>query len=134
MGRSVLILLDTHVVIWQAGQPDKLSKAATAAMVEARRGDGLAISGVTLLEVAMLSSKGCINLTTSLEEFMYALERRFVVLPITGRVCILAFDLPSNYPNDPVDRIIGATALVEGLTLITADAAIRKSKAVPTIW
>jgi PIN domain nuclease of toxin-antitoxin system len=53
---------------------------------------------------------------------------------MNGRICIRAYDLPASYPNDPVDRIIGATALVEGLTLITADAAIRKSRAVPTIW
>jgi PIN domain nuclease of toxin-antitoxin system len=45
-----------------------------------------------------------------------------------------AFDLPANYPKDPVDRMIGATAIVEGLKLITADRAMRKSRAVTTIW
>jgi PIN domain nuclease of toxin-antitoxin system len=42
--------------------------------------------------------------------------------------------LPDEYPRDPMDRMIGATAIVEGLALITADAAIRKSKAVATLW
>jgi PIN domain nuclease of toxin-antitoxin system len=51
-----LILLDTHVVIWLADDVTRISKKAEAAIVEARRaGDGLAISGVTLLELAMLS-------------------------------------------------------------------------------
>jgi hypothetical protein len=39
-----------------------------------------------------------------------------------------------DYPKDPADRIIGATALVEGLFLLTADRGIRRSKAVRTIW
>jgi PIN domain nuclease of toxin-antitoxin system len=42
--------------------------------------------------------------------------------------------LPASYPEDPADRIIGATALVEGLPLLTADREIRRSKAVQTIW
>jgi PIN domain nuclease of toxin-antitoxin system len=51
-----------------------------------------------------------------------------------GHICVQAFGLPANYPKDPADRIIGATALVEGLSLVTADRAIRNSRAVPTIW
>jgi PIN domain nuclease of toxin-antitoxin system len=130
-----LILLDTHVVIWLADDETRISKKAEAAIVQARQaGDGLAISAATLLELAMLYSKGRIQLTISLESFMVNVESRFIVLPITGRICAQAFDLPTNYPKDPADRIIGATALVEGLTLITADRAIRSSRALPTIW
>ena len=68
------------------------------------------------------------------ETVLSEIERRFVVLPITGNVALQAFELPADYPNDPVDRIIGATALVEDIPLITADREIRKSGAVPTIW
>ena len=130
-----MILLDTHVVIWLADDETRISKKAEAAIIEARRaGDGLAISGVTLLELAMLFSKGRIQLRISLESFMGGVESRFIVLPITGRICVQAFDLPTNYPKDPVDRIIGATGMVEGLSLVTADRAIRNSRALPTIW
>ena len=45
-----------------------------------------------------------------------------------------AFELPANFPKDPVDRLIAATALIEDIPLITADREIRKSGAVPTIW
>jgi len=48
--------------------------------------------------------------------------------------CALIPELPANYPRDPADRIIGATALAEGLTLITADRNILASKAVQTAW
>ena len=130
-----MILLDTHVVIWLADDVTRISKKAEAAIVRARQdGDGLAISAVTLLELAMLFSKGRIQLKISLESFMNNVEARFLVLPITGRICVQAFDLPTNYPKDPVDRIIGATAMVEGLSLVTADRAIRNSRVLPTIW
>ena len=61
-------------------------------------------------------------------------EARFVVLPISGRACVRALELPAAYPKDPADRIIGGTALVEGLSLLTADRAIRRSRALRTIW
>ncbi|MGA7303059.1 MAG: type II toxin-antitoxin system VapC family toxin [Candidatus Sulfotelmatobacter sp.] len=130
-----MILLDTHVVIWLADDVTRISKKAESAIVRARQdGDGLAISAVTLLELAMLCSKGRIQLKVSLESFMSNVEARFRVLPITGRICVQAFDLPTNYPKDPVDRIIGATGMVEGLSLVTADRVIRNSRVLTTVW
>jgi len=82
----------------------------------------------------MLSNQGRIHLDVSLESFMGEVESRFIVLPITGRICVRALAFPRAYLKDPADRIIGATALVEGLTLITVDRAIRSSRALPTIW
>jgi PIN domain nuclease of toxin-antitoxin system len=135
MGRSLLILLDTHVVLWLAGDEMRLSKKAKAAIDEARRADGgLAISDFTLYELSTLFRKKRIGLTISPETFLSEVERRFVVLPITTAVCVQTLAFSPDYPTDPADRIIGATALVQGLTLVTADQAIRKSGAVPTIW
>jgi PIN domain nuclease of toxin-antitoxin system len=135
MGRSLLILLDTHVVIWLGLEPARVSKNARAAIDESRQeGAGLAVSGMTLLEITLLSGKKRINFTPSLEAFLTDVETRFTVLPIDARICVRSSSLPSSYPNDPADRIIGATALVEGLTLVTADAQIRNSRVVPTIW
>jgi PIN domain nuclease of toxin-antitoxin system len=135
MGRPILILLDTHVVIWIAMNPAKISKNARVAMDQARQENaGIAISDMTLLELARLSSTGQVHFNTSLEAFLSEVERRFVVLPMNGRICVQAFDLPAGYPKDPADRIIGATALVEGLRLITADRAIRNSRGLSTIW
>ena len=130
-----MILLDTHVVLWLAFEESKLSKKARAAIADARqRGEGLAISDVTLLEVTTLVSKGRIRLGASLESFLAEIESRFVVFPITARACVCALGLPAAYPKDPADRIIGATALEEGLALLTADREIRRSRALPTIW
>ena len=130
-----MILVDTHVVLWLALEPARISKKARAVLEESRHGgEGLAISDVSLLEIAIIDSKGRIQLHASLEAFLSEVETRFSVLPINGRVCVRAVNLPAVYPKDPADRIIGATALVEGIPLVTADDAIRRSKALPTIW
>ena len=130
-----MILVDTHVVVWLAFDQSQLSTKARAAIDDARRnGEGLAISDITLLELATLASKGRILLNISLESFLSEIETRFTVLPISGRACVRALGLPAAYPKDPADRIIAGTALVEGLSLLTADRAIRRSRALPTIW
>ncbi len=130
-----MILLDTHIVVWLAFDEAQLSKNARAAINDARQsGEGLAISGISLLELATLASKGRIRLDISLESFLREVEARFVILPISGRACVRVLGLPAAYPKDPADRIIGATALVEGLPLLTADREIRRSRTLRTIW
>jgi len=135
MGRSVLILLDTHVVVWLASGEPRLSRPARAAIDEARRAvRGLAISDFTLFELSSLFRKKQFNLITPLDSFLAEVERHFVVLPIRANIALQAFAFPASYPKDPADRLIGATALIEDIPLITADRGIRRSGAVPTIW
>jgi PIN domain nuclease of toxin-antitoxin system len=130
-----VILLDTHVVLWLAFQPSQLSGPARSVIDRARQNaEGLAICDISLLELATLEKKGRIKLNITFESLLRQVETRFVVLPITGRACILALALPPSYPNDPADRVIGGTALAEGLPLVTADREIQRSKALHTIW
>ena len=91
-----VILVDTHVVVWLALDHTQLSKRARAAIDDARQsGDGLAISGITLLELATLASKGRIRLNISLEFSRARIEARFTILPISGRAC----SRPRRDPN-----------------------------------
>jgi PIN domain nuclease of toxin-antitoxin system len=130
-----LILVDTHIVLWLALEPERISKRVQAVIDEARgNGAGLAISAMTLVEIATLFGKRRFHLAVSLESFLDEVERRFVVLPINARVCARMLSLPAGYPKDLADRVIGATALVEGMGLVTADREIRRAKVVRTIW
>jgi PIN domain nuclease of toxin-antitoxin system len=57
-----------------------------------------------------------------------------MVQPITPEIAAFAVELPSSFPKDPADRLIAATAMVEGAPLVTADERIRQAKLVQTIW
>lgn len=130
-----MILLDTHVVLWLAFEQSRLSVTAVRAIEDARRNsEPVAICGITLLEISVAASKGRLNFTTSAEAFLHEVESLFVVLPITARACARAISLPASYPKDPADRVIGGTALVEGIPLLTADRDILRSRALTTIW
>jgi len=130
-----LILVDTHIVLWLALEPEKISKKVQAVIEETRgNGAGLAISAMTLVEISTLFGKRRFQLAMTLESFLRDVEERFVVLPINARVCARMLSLPAAYPKDPADRVIGATALVEGMGLVTADREIRRAKVVRTIW
>jgi PIN domain nuclease of toxin-antitoxin system len=56
------------------------------------------------------------------------------VHPLTPMVTALAAQFPEDYPRDPADRLIGATARAEGIPLITHDENIRRSKLISTLW
>ena len=67
-------------------------------------------------------------------EKVILLDTHSLIWPITMKVAALATQLPDTYPSDPSDRLIGATALAEGMPLVTKDRNIRSSKQVKTIW
>ena len=130
-----MIVVDTCVVLWLANAPEMLSNAARASIKEARASDGISIADVTLYEVAYASTHNRMTVSVlPLEVLLAQIKDNFIVLPISPGIARIAAAMPAAYPRDPMDRIIGATALDLGVPLITADRAIQNSKALPVIW
>ncbi len=129
-----MILLDTHALIWLAGEPGKLSKRATESIRKASHEGGIAISAISLWELAWLATHGRIVTGGTPEAFVERITSRTAIRPITLKVAVLANQLPANYPGDPCDRLIGATAIAEGIALVTKDREIRNCRQIKTIW
>ena len=92
------------------------------------------MASVSLSELAWLAQNRRIDAKQSVESFVNECASRVAVLPITPAIAVQAVKFPDSYPNDPQDRLIGATALVEGINLVTRDKLIKKSGLVPVIW
>ena len=131
-----MILLDTHVIVWLAGKPGKLSKPATRAIAIAAASGGVAIASITLWEVAMLLARGRLRGAGSIEHAVRELieARPIVVRELTPTIAAIAAQFPDQFPRDPCDRIIAATAMAEGIALVTHDADLLESPLVKTIW
>ena len=129
-----MILLDTHVLVWLTSEPAKLSKHANSAIRRASRGGGIAISAITLWELGWLASHGRLQPRGTVEAYLEEVSSRVAVLPITTKVAALANLFSTDYSSDPCDRIIGATALAEGIALVTKDEKIRDCKQIQTVW
>jgi PIN domain nuclease of toxin-antitoxin system len=129
-----MILLDTHVLVWMVADSKRLSKAALGEIRAAQREGGLAISAISLWELAWLVGRGRIQAYGTVEASVRLLIEGVIVRPITPEIAALAAQFPEDYPRDPADRLIGATARFEGVRLITCDAGILKSPLVRTVW
>lgn len=131
-----MILVDTHVLIWIVAAPDRLSRRAASAVRRARNTDGLAVAAITLWELAFLLTRGLLRWYGTVEDGVRAITAGagVVIRPITEEIAALAAQFPDDYPHDPADRLIGATARAEGLALVTRDERIRKSPLLHTIW
>lgn len=129
-----MILLDTHVLVWAVAEPQRLSRPAAAAIRRARRGDGVAIAAITLWELASLLVRGRIQASGTLEASVRQLTEGVTIKPLTSEIAALATQFPDDYPHDPADRLIGATARAEGLALVTRDETIRRCPLLKTLW
>ena len=131
-----MITLDTHIIIWDALQPEKLSPKVRTTIDRANEMGEIVIADISLWEIAMLMAKKRLNIDTTYTEFISLVRaaNHYVFESITPEIADLSVSLHSEINLDPADRLICATSIVRGAPLVTADSNLRASKLVKTIW
>lgn len=128
-----MIVIDTHSWFWWVKEPERLSEAQIAAIQEQEsNADGLiGICATSLWEIAMLVQRGRLQVDLDLADwFANALAHpRVGVINLTPAIAIASTMMPADFPRDPADRIITATARVHNCPLVTSDDAIRNHAA-----
>ena len=128
-----MIVLDTHAWIWWANDPAKLGRMARREIARVRK---IGVPAVCCFELATLVAHDRIRLDRPPFHWMQdALALPLVdLIPITPAVAVKAAELPPDFPGDPADRLITATAILESALLITKDQRLQDSKLVRTAW
>lgn len=128
-----MIMLDTHAWLWWVSDPARLGRNAAKAIEAASQ---IVIGAISCFEVATAVTKGRISLDRGPQDWLaqaLALPRVELV-GLTPAICVKATQLGREFPGDPADRLIVATAMLESASLVTKDARIRRYPAVETIW
>ena len=131
-----MIVADTHIIIWDALKPEKLSKKAKAAIKDANESDGIIFCDISLWEIAMLINRKRVKVDTSYKELISLLfnSNRYIPQRIDPEIADLSTRILQKTENDPADKLIASTAVIKKVKLVTADRAMRASKEVTTIW
>ncbi len=132
-----MILLDTHALVWWVNGDSHLSGRAQKAIDETMKVDGkIFVSVISLWEITLLTKKGRIELSTSIDTWVAHLSEVSGVefVSITPDIAIDSVMLPGEFHADPADRMIVATARKYKVPVVTADKKILSYKYVKTIW
>lgn len=115
------VLLDTHVVHWWSAEPKRVSHPARRAMETA---DELLIAAISWYELAWLARHGRIALDIPIRSWLENLSAQVRTVGLSPAIAETAAALPDAFPGDPADRQIYATAIEQGVKLVTKDRAI----------
>ena len=131
-----MIVVDTHVIIWNALKPELISKKAEQEIEKANGSEGIIFCEISLWEIAMLIKKKRLVIDVTYLEFINLLKasNNYIFKGISPEIAELSANLPSEINQDPADRIICATSIFTNYKLITSDKNLRKSSLVKTVW
>ena len=126
------LLLDTHIFIWWANEPEKLSEKAVAACQD--NNNTLILSVVCAWEMQIKMQLGKLKINRPIEELIKTQQQAngLQVLPIELAHVFSLSNLPSHH-KDPFDRLLIAQAKVEGATLVSVDP-VFSSYGVEVLW
>jgi len=114
------LLLDTQILLWAAGQPERLSRAARKLLQDPE--NELLFSAASLWEVAIKRGLGREDFRVEPRLLRRGLlDNGYTELPISSQHAVSIDTLPPIH-KDPFDRLLLAQALTEGVTLLTSDA------------
>ena len=119
------LLLDTHVWLWMQAAPSRLRPEAAELIADVS--NEVLLSAASAWEISIKYSLGRLPLPVPPSEYVVSRMSRSGTagLPVEHRHALAVADLPAHH-RDPFDRILVAQAQLEGLTLVTADEALRK--------
>jgi len=120
----LILLLDTHVLLWAASEPQRLSAKARTLLLDSA--NQLVFSAASLWEISIKSSLDRSGFKVDARRlWRMLLVNGYRELPITSEHIVAVNELPALH-KDPFDRILVAQARVEGLLLLTADKKVAK--------
>jgi PIN domain nuclease of toxin-antitoxin system len=121
-----VILLDTHVVIWSAMDDARLGRKARKLIAERDQTDPFHVSAISAWEIALLVSKGRLNLGGPAQDWLAKTMKHpaWQTIHVDVAAAVESVNLPGDFHNDPADRFVVATARLNGLAVVTADRAI----------
>lgn len=116
------LLLDTHLLLWAAGEPKKLSPKARTLILDTQ--NELMFSAASVWEVAIKRTLGRADFQVDSRLFRRGLiDNGYVELPVLSAHAVAVEALPPIH-KDPFDRLLVAQTLVEGIVLLTTDAMV----------
>lgn len=116
------VLLDTHVLLWAKGQPERLSAMARDVIVDLETQPVFSVVSIWEVIVKSASSRG--GFVVDADQLRWELlQDGFDELEVTAPHVLEVGRLPALH-GDPFDRLLVAQARVEDLTIMTADRAI----------
>jgi PIN domain nuclease of toxin-antitoxin system len=131
-----MIVVDTHIIIWDALCPEKISSKARKAIDSANKGEGIIFCDISLWEIAMLFKKERFKIDIDYKAFINLVlnANKYTIWAITPGIAELSVYLPPAINKDPADRIIAATSVICQAPLVTADENLNTAKELTTIW
>lgn len=132
-----MIALDTHALIWWVAEPRRIpAKARRAIDAALKGGESLAVSAISVWEVATLVERGRLTLSLDADTWLANVLALPMLTfhPVDNVIALRSVRLPGFPHRDPADRMIVATAMGINATLVTADARLRAYQPVATLW
>jgi len=132
-----VIVLDTHALLWWVSDPDKIPRKSRRLLDKATaEKKPIAVSSISLWEIAMLVERGRLALTMPVAVWISHLEAIpwLSFVPVDNGIAVRSVQLDAFPHRDPADRIIVATALGQNATLITADTRLRAYPPLRSAW